>query len=106
VFTLSQLASPRSRQKLQSYNIKRTYIKFEISNGPTYVVFYAVFVELRQRSRYSYWLRAGRPRGRSSSSVGQEFSLRHVVHTDSGAHPASNPMDRGASFPDGKAAGA
>jgi hypothetical protein len=37
--------------------------------------------------------------------VGQEFSLLHVVQTDSGAHPASYPMSTGGFFPGGKAAG-
>jgi hypothetical protein len=45
-----------------------------------------------QRSRYSDWLRAGRPR-RPSSSCGrsEEFSL-HDVQTGSDVHPASYPM--------------
>jgi hypothetical protein len=34
------------------------------------------------------------------------FSLRHSVHTVSGANPASYPMGTGGSFPGGKAAGA
>jgi hypothetical protein len=34
------------------------------------------------------------------------FSLRHRVQTDSGAHPVSHPMGTGGSFPGGKAAGA
>jgi hypothetical protein len=38
--------------------------------------------------------------------VGQEFSLLHVVHTGSGAHPASYPMGIGDYFSGGKAAGA
>jgi hypothetical protein len=33
--------------------------------------------------------------------VGQEFSLLHVVQTDSGVHPASYPMGTGSSFPRG-----
>jgi hypothetical protein len=33
------------------------------------------------------------------------FSLHHRVQTGSGAHPASNPMGTGGSFPGGKAAG-
>jgi hypothetical protein len=53
------------------------------------------------RSRYSDWLRAGRPRGRNLS---QEFSLFHVVHAGSGAHPDSYPMGTGGSFSRGKAA--
>jgi hypothetical protein len=54
---------------------------------------------------YSYWLRAGRPRGRSSSpGMGQDFSPLHVVQTGSGAHPASYPMGTGGPFPGGKAA--
>jgi hypothetical protein len=47
-------------------------------------------------NRYSDLLRAGRPRGRSSS---QEFSLLHVVQTGSGVHPTSYPMSTGGSFP-------
>jgi hypothetical protein len=34
------------------------------------------------------------------------FSLRHHVQTDSGAHPASYPMGIGVSFSGGKATGA
>jgi hypothetical protein len=33
----------------------------------------------------------------------QDFSLLHVVQTDSGAHPASYPMGAAGSFPGGKA---
>jgi hypothetical protein len=33
------------------------------------------------------------------------FSLLHTVQTESGAHPASCPMDSGLSFPGGKATG-
>jgi hypothetical protein len=56
-------------------------------------------------SRYSDWLRAGRPRGQSSESrLGQEFSFLHIVQTDSGAHPASYTMGTGGSFPEGKTA--
>jgi hypothetical protein len=59
------------------------------------------------RSRYSDWLRAGRPRDCSSSpGGGQEFSLLHVVQTGSGAHLASYPMGTGGSFLGGIAAGA
>jgi hypothetical protein len=36
----------------------------------------------------------------------ENFSLRHRVHTGSGAHPASHPTVIGGSFPWGKAAGA
>jgi hypothetical protein len=38
--------------------------------------------------------------------VGAGFSSRHVVQTGSGAHPDSNTMDTGTSFPGGKADGA
>jgi hypothetical protein len=31
--------------------------------------------------------------------VGSEFSLLHIVHTDSGAHQDSYPMGAGGSFP-------
>jgi hypothetical protein len=37
--------------------------------------------------------------------VGQEFSLLRVIHTGSGAHPASYIMGTEDSFPGGKAAG-
>jgi hypothetical protein len=43
---------------------------------------------------------------RFESRYGQEFSLLHVVQTDSGAHPASYSMSTGGSFPGRKAAGA
>jgi hypothetical protein len=36
--------------------------------------------------------------------VGQDLSPLHVVQTGSGAHPASNPMGTGGSFPWRKAA--
>jgi hypothetical protein len=43
-----------------------------------------------ERSRYSDWLRARRPRGSElESRKGQEFSFLHVARTGSGAHPAS-----------------
>jgi hypothetical protein len=71
------------------------------------IIIIIIHLEPAQRSRYSDWLRAGRPRGRSSSpGRGQEFSLLHVVHPDCGAHPASYPMGTGGSFPGSKAAGA
>jgi hypothetical protein len=35
-----------------------------------------------------------------------KFSVLHVVHTGSGAHPASYPMGNGGAFLGGKAAGA
>jgi hypothetical protein len=55
-------------------------------------------------SRYSDWLRAGRPKGRSSESRwGKEFSLLYVV---SGTNQASYPMGTEGSFFGGKAAGA
>jgi hypothetical protein len=38
--------------------------------------------------------------------VGSEFSLLHIVQTDSGAYPASHPMGTEDSFTGGKAAGA
>jgi hypothetical protein len=33
----------------------------------------------------------------------ENFSLRHRVHTGSGAHPASSPMGTGVPYPKGKA---
>jgi hypothetical protein len=38
--------------------------------------------------------------------MGQEFSILHVVHTGSEAHPASYSIGTGGSLPGGKAAGA
>jgi hypothetical protein len=40
------------------------------------------------------------------SRCGQEFSLLHVIQTDSGVHPTSHPMGPGGSFPRDNAAGA
>jgi hypothetical protein len=58
-----------------------------------------------QRSRYSDWLRAGRPRGLEVEfRYGKDFSLLHSVQTGSGAHPASYPMGNEGSFPWSKAA--
>jgi hypothetical protein len=54
--------------------------------------------EPEQRSRYSDWLRAGRPRGRSSSP-GRVKTFLHVVQTGSVVHPASCLMGTGGSFP-------
>jgi hypothetical protein len=42
--------------------------------------------------------------GRFPEGAGN-FSLRHRVHTDSGAHPASYAVGTGGSFPGGNAAG-
>jgi hypothetical protein len=69
------------------------------------VAFDCYYKESGTRSRYSDWLWARRPRGRSSNcrSV-QDFSLLHVVQTGSGAHLASYPMSTWGSFPGGKAA--
>jgi hypothetical protein len=44
--------------------------------------------------RYSDWLRAGRPTGRSSSS-GRDKNHLHVIQPDSGAQPASCPLCTG-----------
>jgi hypothetical protein len=57
-----------------------------------------VSAEPRWRSRYSDWLRAGRPRGRSSSP-GSVKNFLQVVQTGSGAHPVSYPKVRGAPSP-------
>jgi hypothetical protein len=65
------------------------------------------FLKTHLEDRYSDWLRAGRPRGRSSSpGRSKNFSFLHVVQTGSGAHPVSYPAGTGGSFPGGKAAGA
>jgi hypothetical protein len=58
--------------------------------------------ELGSRSRYSDWLRAGRPRGRSLSPCRVKYFL-HVVQSGSGVHPTSYPMGTGGSFLGGKA---
>jgi hypothetical protein len=55
-------------------------------------------------SRYSDWLGAGRPRGRSLSPGGGKNFLQ-VVQTGSGVHPSSYPMGTGGYFPGVKAAG-
>jgi hypothetical protein len=44
--------------------------------------------EPKKRSRYSDWLRAGRPKGRSSSTDRSKILPLHSVQTGSGAHPA------------------
>jgi hypothetical protein len=50
-----------------------------------------------QRSLYSDWLRAGRPRDRSSNpGSAEDFSLLYVIQTtNSGAHPATYAMKGG-----------
>jgi hypothetical protein len=59
----------------------------------------------RKRSRYRDWLRAGRPKGRSSSP-GRDKNFPHVVQTASGVYQASYPVDTGGPFFWGKAVGA
>jgi hypothetical protein len=49
-------------------------------------------------SRYSDWLRAGRPRGRSSSP-GRIKNFLQVFQTGSGVHPTSYQMGTGALSP-------
>jgi hypothetical protein len=51
-------------------------------------------------------LQAWRPGFNSHRGSGGIFSLRHLIETGSGAHPASYPMDTGAAFRGGIAAGA
>jgi hypothetical protein len=70
-------------------------------------LFYALHIYTEQgwRSRYSDWLGAGRPRGRSSSP-GRVKNFLRVIQTGSGAHPASYPMGTGGFFPGGRTAGA
>jgi hypothetical protein len=51
-----------------------------------------------ERSRYSDWIRAVRPRGRSSGA-GRVKNFLHVVQTGSGVHPTSYPMGPAVSFP-------
>jgi hypothetical protein len=57
-------------------------------------------------SRYSDWLRAGRPEGPEfESRQDHEFSFLHGVHTGSGIHTPCYPVGTGGSFPGVKAAG-
>jgi hypothetical protein len=51
-----------------------------------------------QRSQYSDWLRAGRPRGRGSST-GRVKNFVHVVQDGYGVHPTSYSMVTGALSP-------
>jgi hypothetical protein len=50
-----------------------------------------------KRSRYIDWLRAGRPRDRSSSP-GRVKNFLQVVQIGSGVHRTSYPMGTGGSF--------
>jgi hypothetical protein len=63
-------------------------------------------VESRDSGVGSNWLRAGRPRGPSSSPGSVKNFLLHVVYTDSGARPISYTMGTWDFFLGGKAAGA
>jgi hypothetical protein len=56
------------------------------------------------RSRYSDWLRAGRPRGRSSSPGCSKNFLFSRRPDRLWVHPAFCPMCTGGSFPGGKVA--
>jgi hypothetical protein len=60
---------------------------------------YSIFFLTETCSRYSDWLRAGQPRGLSSSPCKVKNFL-HVLQTGSGVHPTSYPLGTG-----GKAAG-
>jgi hypothetical protein len=85
------------------YNFKKTHLKLL----KIYILLLSVTsARADKRSRYSEWLLAGRPRGRSSSPGRINISLLHVVQTGSWAHLVSYPMDTEGSFPAGKAAGA
>jgi hypothetical protein len=58
------------------------------------------------RSRYSDWLRPGRPRGRSSSPDRvKNFLFSTSSRPGSGVHPTSYPMGTGSSFQDVKRQG-
>jgi hypothetical protein len=48
---------------------------------------------------YSDWLRAGRPRGRSSRPGGWKIFTSPIVQTGSGVHPTSYTMGTRGSFP-------
>jgi hypothetical protein len=51
-------------------------------------------------SRYSDWLRAGRPGGAGVRvPVGKKISLLQLIQTGSGVHPAFYKMGTGGSFP-------
>jgi hypothetical protein len=82
-------------QKVTLYSVALTFYYDAILN------ILLIIWEPGWHSRYSDWLRTRRPWVRSSESrYGQELS-HYVVHTGSGAHPASYPVGKG-----GKAKGA
>jgi hypothetical protein len=61
---------------------------------------HTIWLKPRQLSRYSEWLRAGRPRDRSSNPG----RVKNFLFSTSGAHPAYYPMGIGCSFSGGKEA--
>jgi hypothetical protein len=68
-----------------------------------------VFLYVLAGSGIAQWYSAGLRVGLSGVRVlagAGNLSLRHRVHTGSGAHPASYPMGTGGSVPEGKVAGA
>jgi hypothetical protein len=80
-----------------------SHLSLALKEMTAYILFGLVAVGI---GRYSDWLQAGRPRGRSSESrKGRDFFPLHVVQTGSGAHPPSYPMGTGGFFPECKAAG-
>jgi hypothetical protein len=86
-------------------------VTFAVSFSSRSEIKYRAYLECN-RSRdisvgIAHWLRAGRPRGRSSSPGRvKNFIFLHVVQTGSGAHRASYRMCTGGPFPGGKAVGA
>jgi len=60
----------------------------------------------QHRKLQSYYIIISMTRVRFPAGLSGNFSLRHPVQTGSVAHPASNPVGSGDSFPGGKAAGA
>jgi hypothetical protein len=95
---------PRSEQSRAEQMTSTSSTARTLRDIPTTLLLTLIFSSLaRQYVFIAYWLRAGRPRGRSSSP-GTVKNILHVVQTGSGAHTASYRMGTRGSFPRGKAA--
>jgi hypothetical protein len=77
---------------------------FVIALGGEQILEMLIIIELVYLSRYSDWLRAGRPVFESRQE--HDFSRLRSVQTGSGVHPASYATHTGGDFPSGEAAGA
>jgi hypothetical protein len=81
-----------------------SFISFVIPSLPLVLTFFFICLStlyILERSRNSDWLRALRPRDRSSNPSG----LKQVLQTGSGAHPISYSMGNRGSFPGNETAG-